>query len=59
MAREDRAGKRIKLLYIIRTQNPTGFAARSGQATRLLEWSERRDVLIVEDDPYGSLYFDE
>jgi hypothetical protein len=26
---------------------------------RLLEWAERRDLLIVEDDPYGSLYFDD
>src|SRR4029077_9091311 len=24
-----------------------------------VEWADRRDVLIVEDDPYGSLYFDD
>jgi 2-aminoadipate transaminase len=25
----------------------------------LLEWAARRDVLIVEDDPYGALHFDD
>jgi 2-aminoadipate transaminase len=30
-----------------------------GQPKRraLIEWAERRDVLLVEDDPYGELYF--
>jgi 2-aminoadipate transaminase len=58
--REDRAGKRIKLLYIIPNfQNPTGSLLGLDKRLRLLEWAERRDVLIVEDDPYGSLYFDD
>ena len=26
---------------------------------QLLEWAARRNVLIVEDDPYGALYFDD
>src|SRR5256885_12505911 len=26
---------------------------------RLLEWAERRDMLIVEDDPYGVLHFED
>ena len=26
---------------------------------RLLEWAERRDVLIIEDDPYRDLYFED
>jgi 2-aminoadipate transaminase len=26
---------------------------------QLVEWAARRDVLIVEDDPYGSLYFED
>jgi 2-aminoadipate transaminase len=58
--REHRAGKRIKLLYIIPNfQNPTGSLLALDRRTRLLEWAERRDVLIVEDDPYGSLYFED
>ena len=56
--REHRAGKRISLLYVIPNfQNPTGSLLALDRRTRLLEWAERRDVLIVEDDPYGSLYF--
>ena len=58
--REHRAGKRIKLLYVIPNfQNPTGSLLALDRRARLLEWAERRDVLIVEDDPYGSLYFDD
>jgi 2-aminoadipate transaminase len=58
--RERRAGKTVKLLYIIPNfQNPTGSLLSLDKRLRLLEWAERRDVLIVEDDPYGSLYFDD
>jgi len=58
--REHRAGKRIKLLYVIPNfQNPTGSLLALDRRARLLEWAERRDLLIVEDDPYGSLYFDD
>jgi 2-aminoadipate transaminase len=58
--RERRAGKRIKLLYVIPNfQNPTGSLLSLDRRRRLLEWAERRDMLIVEDDPYGSLYFDD
>ena len=53
-------GKRIKLLYVIPNfQNPTGSLLALDRRARLLEWAERRDLLIVEDDPYGSLYFDD
>ena len=58
--REHRAGKTIKLLYVIPNfQNPTGSLLSRDRRTRLVEWAERRDVLIVEDDPYGSLYFED
>ena len=58
--REHRAGHTVKLLYIIPNfQNPTGSLLALGKRRRLLEWAERRDVLIVEDDPYGSLYFED
>jgi 2-aminoadipate transaminase len=58
--REHRAGKRIKLLYVIPNfQNPTGSLLSLDRRQRLLEWAERRDMLIVEDDPYGSLYFED
>ena len=57
--RQRRAGKTVKLLYVIPNfQNPTGLLLGLEKRRRLLEWAERRDVLIVEDDPYGSLYFE-
>ena len=58
--RERRAGHRVNLLYLVPNfQNPTGLLLGLGKRQRLVEWAERRDVLIVEDDPYGSLYFDD
>jgi len=58
--RERRAGRRLHLLYLVPNfQNPTGLLLGLHKRRRLLEWAERRDVLIVEDDPYGALYFDD
>jgi 2-aminoadipate transaminase len=58
--RQQQAGKRVKLLYIIPNfQNPTGRLLSLDRRQQILEWAERRDVLIVEDDPYGSLYFED
>jgi 2-aminoadipate transaminase len=58
--RESAAGKTIKLLYLIPNfQNPTGLLISLRKRARLLEWVERHDVLLVEDDPYGQLYFDD
>jgi len=55
-----RAGKVVKLLYLIPNfQNPTGSLLGLSKRPKLLEWAERRDVLIVEDDPYGQLYFED
>jgi 2-aminoadipate transaminase len=58
--RERAAGRTVKLLYLVPNfQNPTGLLLSLEKRTRLLEWAERRDVLIVEDDPYGALYFED
>jgi len=58
--RERRAGRRVNLLYLVPNfQNPTGLLLGLEKRQRLVEWAERRDVLIVEDDPYGSLYFED
>jgi 2-aminoadipate transaminase len=58
--RATRAGKLVKLLYLVPNfQNPTGSLLSLDKRARVLEWAERRDVLIVEDDPYGLLYFDD
>lgn len=58
--RERKAGKRVNLLYLVPNfQNPTGLLLGLEKRQRLLEWAERRDMLIIEDDPYGVLYFDD
>jgi 2-aminoadipate transaminase len=58
--RERAAGRRCDLLYLVPNfQNPTGLLLGLEKRRRLLEWAERRDVLIVEDDPYGVLYFED
>src|SRR5262245_23143677 len=54
------SGRTVKLLYIVPNfQNPTGSLLSLAKRTQVLEWAERRDVLIIEDDPYGLLYFDD
>ena len=58
--RERAAGRTVKLLYLVPNfQNPTGLLLKLAKRQRLIEWAEKRDVLIVEDDPYGVLYFDD
>lgn len=51
-------GRRVRLLYLVPNfQNPTGLLIGREKRRRLLAWADRADVLIVEDDPYGDLYF--
>lgn len=51
-------GKRARVLYVVPNfQNPTGLLITLEKRRQLLEWADRRDVLIVEDDPYRDLYF--
>jgi 2-aminoadipate transaminase len=53
-------GRRVKFLYVVPNfQNPTGLLISLDKRQRLLEWAARRDVLIVEDDPYRDLYFED
>jgi 2-aminoadipate transaminase len=59
-ARERAAGRRIAFLYVVPNfQNPTGLLIGLEKRRKLLEWASRHDVLIVEDDPYGALHFDD
>ena len=53
-----RQGQRVRLLYLVPNfQNPTGLLIGLAKRQALLEWADRADILIVEDDPYGDLYF--
>ena len=51
-------GRRVKMLYVVPNfQNPTGMLMGLRKRPAIVDWAERRDVLIVEDDPYRDLYF--
>ena len=53
-------GRAVKALYVVPNfQNPTGLLIGLDKRRRLLEWASRRDVLIIEDDPYHELYFED
>jgi 2-aminoadipate transaminase len=58
--RERAAGRRVNVLYLVPNfQNPTGLLIGLQKRRELLEWADRRNVLIIEDDPYGALYFED
>jgi 2-aminoadipate transaminase len=58
--RLQREGHRVRVLYVVPNfQNPTGLLIGLEKRRRLLAWAERRNVLIVEDDPYRELYFED
>jgi 2-aminoadipate transaminase len=57
-AAQQAAGRRVKFLYLVPNfQNPTGLLLSLDRRRAVLDWALRRDVLIVEDDPYKDLYF--
>jgi 2-aminoadipate transaminase len=60
LMRERSGGARVNLLYLVPNfQNPAGILLSLDKRQRLLAWADRRNMLIVEDDPYGELYFDD
>ncbi|MEW5982470.1 MAG: PLP-dependent aminotransferase family protein [Acidobacteriota bacterium] len=53
-------GRRVRCIYIVPNfQNPTGMLISLEKRRRLLAVAARHNVLIVEDDPYGDLYFND
>jgi DNA-binding transcriptional MocR family regulator len=49
-----------KLMYLIPTfGNPSGATLSLARRKRVLELAVRTQTLLVEDDPYGELYFDQ
>lgn len=56
---EASAGK-TKLLYLISNfQNPSGISLIRERRLRLAGLLEKYDMVLIEDDPYGELYFGE
>jgi 2-aminoadipate transaminase len=53
-------GKRVRFIYVTPNfHNPTGALMSLRRRLELLEAAREHDLLIVEDDPYGSLYFED
>ena len=53
------AGKRIKFLYTVPTfSNPAGVTLTWERRLEILEICRSNDILVLEDNPYGLLYFD-
>ena len=56
--RLQREGQKVRFLYVVPNfQNPTGLLIGLHKRRDLLAWADKRNVLIVEDDPYRELYF--
>ena len=54
----DRVERMPKFIYTIPTfQNPTGITMTGARREALLDLSHRHGILILEDDPYGEIYF--
>jgi 2-aminoadipate transaminase len=59
IARLKSAGKRIKFLYTVPTfSNPSGVTLSWERRLEVLEIARSNDILVLEDNPYGLLYFD-
>jgi 2-aminoadipate transaminase len=53
------AGKTIKFLYTIPSfHNPAGVTLSWARRLEILEIARQHDILVLEDNPYGLLYFD-
>jgi 2-aminoadipate transaminase len=52
-------GERPRFVYVVSSfQNPTGTTLSPARRQALLELAGRYQLPIVEDDPYGDLYYD-
>jgi 2-aminoadipate transaminase len=55
----DREDRRPKFIYTVPTfQNPAGVTMSAERRRRLVEVARERELLIVEDNPYGLLRFE-
>lgn len=60
LARLATEGRRVKFLYTVPTfQNPAGVSLSAERRPEVLEVCRRHGVLVVEDNPYGLLGFDD
>jgi 2-aminoadipate transaminase len=58
LARLDKEGRRPKFVYSVPSfQNPAGVTMSLERRRRLVELARQRELLVVEDNPYGLLRF--
>jgi 2-aminoadipate transaminase len=57
--RLDTAGRRPKFIYSVPSfQNPAGVTLSGERRRRLVELAREREILVVEDNPYGLLRYE-
>ena len=55
----DRAGRRPKFIYSVPTfQNPGGVTLALDRRRRLVEIAREREIMLIEDNPYGTLRYE-
>lgn len=53
-------GRPAKFVYVTPNfQNPAGLLMSARRRAELLDAARRHDLVILEDDPYGSIYFED
>ncbi len=53
------AGRTMKFLYLVPNfNNPSGVTLAEGRRAQLVAIAKRHHILIIEDNPYGLLWFD-
>jgi 2-aminoadipate transaminase len=53
-------GKSLKAVYLVPSfANPTGHTLSVAARLQLLEEAAHADICVIEDDPYGELWFDQ
>lgn len=54
------AGRKIKFLYLVPNfANPSGVTLSAQRRPKVIEICKREHILILEDNPYGLLYFEQ
>src|SRR5204862_7670228 len=57
--RLERDGRRPKFIYTVPTfQNPAGVTMSMERRRRLVEIANERELLVLEDNPYGMLRYE-
>ena len=59
IAKMKKQGRKIKFLYLVPNfANPSGVTLSADRRPTILEICKREHILVLEDNPYGLLYFD-